>query len=173
MIPCLATDVTKGQLPSRPDHEDAAELPGVPLHQALSGAATESAKRVQRHARRQHLDATSAQPRRPVRSELGVDEERTVELKILPEGGGKGRRPAAHDDQLGSPSPNLVDPVAQLRDLFAAEDSTEVAQKGQNDRPALPQRPEPNTPTLPVGKFQRRQLRRGSHRHASSTTTGA
>ena len=143
VVPRLAAHVAIGQLPVRPDHEDAAELPGVSLDRALARAGAQCAERVPRQARRQDLDATAPQPGRAIGAQLGIHEQRAVELEVLAKGCGKVRRPVSDDDQLGSASANLVDPVAQLRDLLAAEQSAEVADEDEHDRSLPPERAEP------------------------------
>jgi hypothetical protein len=58
---------------------------------------------------------------------------------ILSKGFGKAGCSISHDDQLGSPSAYGADPVAQLRDLLAAEQSAEVANEHQYDRALSPE----------------------------------
>jgi hypothetical protein len=45
----------------------------------------------------------------------------------------------AEDDQLGAPAADLWKRVTQLRDLLAAENSTEVADEGEHYRMLVPE----------------------------------
>jgi hypothetical protein len=69
---------------------------------------------------------------------------------ILSKSCGKSGRSVSYDDQFGTSSAYGVDPVAQLRDLLAAEQSAEVADEDQNDRALLPERAEPQSLAAPV-----------------------
>lgn len=97
---------------------------------------------MQREPGRQQLYATAPKSRGTIRTKLRIHEDRAVEREVLPERGCKVRRAVADDDQLRSSSPNLVDAVAQLRDLLPAEQSAEMADEDQDDRPVLPERSE-------------------------------
>ena len=69
----------------------------------------------------------------------------------------------ADDDELGPPLSNLVDLVAQLRDLLTTEQSAEVADEHQDDWPLLPELSEPFSVPRPIGELDTRELACDSH----------
>jgi hypothetical protein len=95
---------------------------------------------MERQARRKHLDSTAPQARGAIGAQLRIHQERAVELEVFAEGGRKIFGAVANDDELGSPLSNLVDLVAQLRDLLTTEQSAEVADEDENNRLFFPER---------------------------------
>jgi hypothetical protein len=127
---------------SRPDHEDATELPGVALDPLLSVPLPESAERIEGQPRGEDLDPPASQPSGPICAQLGIDEQGPVDVHFIAETLGEQTCTVADDHELGSKTPDLRKLFAQLRDLLAAEDSTEVSDEDQHHRPLFPERSE-------------------------------
>jgi hypothetical protein len=138
---------------SRPDHEDATELPGVALDPLLSVSLPESADRIERQPWGQDLDPPASQPSGPIRAQLGIDEQGTVDAHFIAEPLGEETCTVADDHELGSKTPDLRKLVAQLRDLLAAEDSTEVSDEDQHHRPLFPERLEADLMAVDIFEY--------------------
>jgi hypothetical protein len=164
VIPRLPAHVSIGQVPVAPDHEHASELPGVSLDRALARSSAERPKRVPRQAWRESLDATAPEASRAIGPQLGVHEQRAVELVVLPEGGGEVRGSVSHDDEFRAAAANPVDPVAQLRDLLTAEQSAEVSDEDEDDRLVFPQGAQADGLPRPVAQFDSREPSREPRR---------
>jgi hypothetical protein len=93
-----------------------------------------------------------APTRQPV-PQLRVHQERAVELEVLTKRDGKVLGTVPNDDELGTPSTDLVDLVAQLRDLLTTEQSAEVADEDEDDRLLLPERFQTYALALPIGEL--------------------
>ncbi len=164
MVSRLAARVAIHDVSPGSDHENAAELPGIALNTGLSRTRAERTKGIEWKSRREYLDPTAPQARGAIRAELGIHQDRTVELEVLAERCGKVLGSVPDDDELGTPSANLVDPVAQLRDLLTTEQSAEVADEHQDDRPLLPERFQTYTRSLPIRELDPGELCRSAHR---------
>jgi len=68
------------------------------------------------------------------------------------------------DHELRAARADLVEVVAQLRDLLAAEQSAEVADEDEHDRALLPERSESHPLPPPIGELDARELARAAHR---------
>jgi hypothetical protein len=164
MVSGFAAQVAVAQVSAGTDHEHAAELPGISLDIGLAGSRAESPQGVERESRRKQLDPTSPEACGAIRAELGIYQDRTVELEVLSKGCGKVLGSIPDNDELGTPSANLVDPVAQLRDLLTTEQSAEVADEDEHDRLLLPERFQTYTHSLPIRELDPGELCRSAHR---------
>ena len=163
MVAGLAAGVAVEQRAIRADHEDSAELPGIALHLGLAEAAAQRAHGVERQPRREELDAATAQARRTIGAQLGIHEQRTVQREVLTEGRREVSAAVSDDHELGAPGADVFDPVAQLRDLLAAEQSAEVADEDEDDRAVLPEIAESLPAPPPVGELDAGELGCQSH----------
>ena len=139
MVARLAAHVLVAHVPARMDHEAAPELPRGAEHAGLSGARAHRTHSIQGDERRQHLEPTAPESGRLVRPQLRIDEEWAVQLEFASERPGEVLAAVSDDHQLSTRRSDLLRVAAQLRNLFATEDSAEVANEGQNDRTTLPQ----------------------------------
>jgi hypothetical protein len=149
----LAAHVSIRQLPVTSYHEHAPQLPGVSLDTALAETRAQCPRGIPRESGRQEFDATAPQPRSAIGAELRIHQERAIQRMILSKSCGKPGCSVSYDDELGSPSAYGIDPVAQLRDLLAAEQSAEVADEHQHDGAFFPVRAEPPGFAAPVRKL--------------------
>jgi hypothetical protein len=127
---------------------------------------------MERQARRKHLDSTAPQARGAVGAQLRIHQERAVELEVFAKGGRKICGAVANDDEVGSPRSNLVDLVAQLRDLLTTEQSSEVADEDEDNWLLLPVLRQRSGFPRPIGKLDPRQPARDSHDGSLSSLLG-
>jgi hypothetical protein len=153
MISGLPADVAVAEFPPRPNNEDPAELPRIALNTRLACARAKGPNRVEGELRRQGFQAPSSQACGPEGKKFGVDQNRTIELKVLSESIGKILTPRTHDHEFGFPTTNILNLVAQLRDLLPAEDSAEMANKGEYSGPHLPIGFQDARIALPIREF--------------------
>jgi hypothetical protein len=73
------------------------------------------------------------------------------------------RRAVADDHQLRPAGADVVDPVAQLRDVLAAEQSAKVPHEGEDHGVIPPQAAQPDRPALPVAQLDPGETGGGSH----------
>jgi predicted HD phosphohydrolase len=102
--------------------------------------------------------------RRPGGAGVVVDQDGERDVLVGDEGGRVSHAAGADGHDLRAPAPDLVVAAPQLRGVLAAEQSAEVAQEDQDDRPIGPEVAEPPRLSRRVGKLQVSQLTEIHHR---------
>jgi hypothetical protein len=166
----IAAHVAIRHLSTRPNDEDRAELPDVSPHTGRPKTRAQRAQRLEGQGRGEHLDSAAAKTRGAIGAQLRIHQQWAVEFEIVAKSGCEIRGAIADDDEFDSARSNFFDPVAQLRDLLAAEESTEVADEDEDDRLLLPERTQGLGFARRVGKLDLRQPVRISHRVTLSAT---
>jgi hypothetical protein len=127
---------------ARTDDNNAAELPRISLDSPLSKATAVGIEALREDGKREVSREAPSELACPVGVEARVDEQREGEVKFLLKHPGLGGCTVSDDEELCPPTPDLNTYAAQLRDLLAAEDSAEVANKDENRRPLIPELPQ-------------------------------
>ncbi len=95
---------------------------------------------------------------------IRIDQEPSFNFEFLPKVFGEISITVSHDDDIDTLIPPRSHRVAQLRELFSTEESTEMTKKDENDAPALPQLAEANGAiSRRVDQCDRCQSGRGTH----------
>ncbi len=136
----------------RDDHH-AALLRIVALQPTLAGSVFQRAKQMQRRSR-VHVVQATVLPTGDLKRPLGVvREDGRVDPDVLTKELRLFWRAAADDEKLRAAPPDLWKFVAQLRDLLAAENSTEVPHPDDHGVAVGPKRVEPYRATAVVAHF--------------------
>ena len=153
MISGLPADVAVAEFSPWLDDEDPAELPRIALDARLARTRTKGANRVEGELGRQGFQTSAPQTGGAVSTKFRVDQNRAIEVKILSECVREIGASRTHDHEFGPLATNILNLVAQLRDLLPAENSAKVANKGKDDRPHLPIGFQDARIALPIREF--------------------
>ena len=142
VVPGRLTAVGVVERVSRTDDDDAAELPRVPLDLPLPEPTTEGPKAVREDGGAEESHDSASELSRPVGVKAGVDKQGKRNFELLPELTRLLGRSVPDNVESCTQSLDLLPYAAQLRDLLAAEDSTEVTNEDEYGRPLGPELPQ-------------------------------
>ena len=123
---------------ARSEHEEAALLNRIAPSHALPEACPKGAKAFQNRARMEGLGPSIGEPGGPEGGQRRVRIERSRESRHLPEALQVLRPPGADHDETRAASMHLGLGGGEVSNLLTAEDSSEVADEGEDDRPVFP-----------------------------------
>ena len=139
MISCRCADVAEIDHVPGTNDEHAALLPGVALRGALALSLAQSANAANQNPRAKRAQNPSSESRGSVGLQFRVNQEGAFDPLGIAEVYRMLGPAVADDDQFGTALANGRKCVTQLRDLLAAEQSTEMADERQHHRAMLPQ----------------------------------
>ena len=145
------------------EDEHTSQLPRITLHTALSKSLAQRSQGGERQPRGEDLDTAPPKSGRTIGAELRIDQDGAVEPLVLAERCREVRGAVPDDDELGPSGVDVIQSVAQLRDLLTAEQSAEVSDEGEHDRAVRPERAQPHRSPLPVVELEVGEPRRNPH----------
>ena len=144
MITGFLADVGEVDPVARPNDEHTPLLPGVAHCRALALPFAKGAEPAEDDAGAERAAQAALETGGRVGVQLGIDVERRFHVLGVTEVDRMLRLAVADDDQFGAAAADVWKCVTQLRDLLAAEDSTKVADEGEDHRLVTPEVSQPN-----------------------------
>ena len=138
-VACEAGPVFVDQRAPGPNDEQAAEFGGIALHAALAKTAQPRTCGSGQGSRIENPGDPSTQCETSMDLEGGIGEDRRGQSCVFGEPTRLFGGSAPDPDQLRAGFVNLLDLVAQLLDLLAAQQSAEVPHECEDDRPVAPE----------------------------------